>query len=108
MAALRRRRTDEENVSEPAEEAQATLDFGSSEETEELDSEKKDYFSEKEITLQFVDKRSSSNVIKLRSRQKASLLVFERKLRFIINPPKVSLVEEMPDRFKHGEYGSEY
>ncbi len=80
----------------------------SSEETEELDSEKKDYFSEKEITLQFVDKRSSSNVIKLRSRQKASLLVFERKLRFIINPPKVSLVEEMPDRFKHGEYGSEY
>ena len=39
MAALRRRRTDEENVSEPAEEAQATLDFGSSEETEEKTAE---------------------------------------------------------------------
>ncbi len=32
MAALRRRRADGENVSEPAEEAQATLDFGSPEE----------------------------------------------------------------------------
>ena len=32
MAALRRRRTDDANVSEPAEEAQATLDFGSAEE----------------------------------------------------------------------------
>ena len=31
MAALRRRRTDDANVSEPAEEAQATLDFGSEE-----------------------------------------------------------------------------
>lgn len=39
MAALRRRRKDEENVSEPAEEAQATLDFGSSEETEEKTAE---------------------------------------------------------------------
>ena len=34
MAALRRRRTDDANVSEPADEAQATLDFGSTEETE--------------------------------------------------------------------------
>ena len=34
MAALRRRRTDEENVSEPAEEAQATLDFGPAGESE--------------------------------------------------------------------------
>ena len=32
MAALRRRRTDEENVSEPVEDGQATLDFGTSEE----------------------------------------------------------------------------
>ena len=39
MAALRRRRKDEENVSEPAEEAQATLDFGSTEETEEKTAE---------------------------------------------------------------------
>ncbi|MCR4947779.1 MAG: transcription termination factor Rho [Treponema sp.] len=34
MAALRRRHTDEENVSEPAEEVQATLDFGQSGEAE--------------------------------------------------------------------------
>ena len=32
MAALRRRHEDGENVTEPAEEAQATLDFGSSSE----------------------------------------------------------------------------
>ena len=71
---------------------------------EEMDNERKDYFSEKEITLQFVDKRSSSNVIKLRSRQKASLLVFERKLRFILNPPKISLVDEVPDHLAHSEH----
>ena len=34
MAALRRRRTDDANVSEPADEAQATLDFGSTNESE--------------------------------------------------------------------------
>ncbi|MGI6681009.1 MAG: hypothetical protein ACOX3T_05985 [Bdellovibrionota bacterium] len=63
----------------------------------DIDEEKKDYLSEKEITLQYVDTRKSSNIIKLRSKQKASLLVFERKLRYILNPPKVSLAEEMPE-----------
>lgn len=69
-------------------------------EVNELEGEKKDYFAEKEITLQYVDKRSTSNVIKLRSKQKASLIVFERKLRYIINPPTISLADEVPDHIK--------
>lgn len=59
-----------------------------------------EYSTNKEIKLQYTDKREITNIIRLRSAQPASLIIFERKLRFILNPPKISLATEVPDSIK--------
>lgn len=59
-----------------------------------------DYSVDKVIYLSFTEKTGLKRTISLTSRHPASLIVFEKKLRYFQNPPKVSLAEEIPEFIK--------
>ncbi len=68
-------------------------------ESTNLNNDDSEYSTNKEIKLKYTDKKKITNIIKLRSPQPAALIIFERKLRFILNPPKISLAEEVPENY---------
>lgn len=59
-----------------------------------------DYSDDKILYLSFLEKNGVKRTISITSKHPASLIVFEKKLRYFQNPPKVSLVEEIPEFIK--------